>query len=327
MFVDLGVVVQLGLRFAPGACEAVGSNPTDPTITEPKTDSRIFKTLWEMKKSGYAQSTIETTSQRLKTISKFVDLNNPEEVRGWIADHECSLGYKCGIVDAYDRYVRFNDLEWSKPNYKREDPVITLPTEERIDRIIQSCNLRHQIEFSLMKECGLRPIEICKLTLKVLDLEKGIISIKTAKGGRSRQEKIKPQTLALLKTYISKNGLGLNDTLFSTVKNMSKAFQRARDRLANRYADPEFKKIRLYDLRHFYGSLLYHRTRDILFVKEKMGHRSITSTMKYMHLISFDSDEWIVKVAVSLEEFVKLLEMGFDLVGDFEGKKIFRKRK
>jgi len=280
-----------------------------------------------MKKSGYAQSTIETTSQRLKTISKFVDLNNPEEVRGWIADHECSLGYKCGIVDAYDRYVRFNDLEWSKPNYKREDPVITLPTEERIDRIIQSCNLRHQVEFSLMKECGLRPIEICKLTLKVLDLEKGIISIKTAKGGRSRQEKIKPQTLALLKTYISKNGLGLNDTLFSTVKNMSKAFQRARDRLANRYADPEFKKIRLYDLRHFYGSLLYHRTRDILFVKEKMGHRSITSTMKYMHLISFDSDEWIVKVAVSLEEFVKLLEMGFDLVGDFEGKKIFRKRK
>ena len=32
MFVDRGVVVQLGLRFAPGACEAVGSNPTDPTF-------------------------------------------------------------------------------------------------------------------------------------------------------------------------------------------------------------------------------------------------------------------------------------------------------
>ncbi len=31
MFRGLGVVVQLGLRFAPGACEVVGSNPTDPT--------------------------------------------------------------------------------------------------------------------------------------------------------------------------------------------------------------------------------------------------------------------------------------------------------
>jgi integrase len=280
-----------------------------------------------MKKSGYAQSTIETTSQRLKTISKYVDLDDPEEVRGWIADHECSIGYKCGLVDSYDRYVRFNDLEWSKPNYKREDSIVTLPTEERVDRIIQSCKLRHQIEFSLMKECGLRPIEIHKLTLKVLDLEKGIISIKTAKGGRSRQEKIKPRTLALLKTFVSKNGLGLNDTIFSTVKNMSKAFQRARDRLAKRYSDPEFKKIRLYDLRHFYGSILYHQTKDLLYVKEKMGHRSITSTMKYTHLISFDSDEWIVKIAESREELVRFLEKGFDLIGEFQDKKVLRKRK
>jgi integrase len=216
--VDLGVVVQLGLRFAPGACEAVGSNPTDPTRSERtpvEVDSKIFSTLWELKKSGYAQSTIETTNQRLKTISKFVDLDDPEEVRGWIANYECSIGYKCGLVDAYDRYVRFNDLEWSKPNYKREDPIVTLPTEERVDRIIQSCKLRHQIEFSLMKEYGLRPIEVHKLTLKVLDLENGIISIKTAKRGRSRQEKIKPQTLALLKIDINKKEFGLKNRLFS----------------------------------------------------------------------------------------------------------------
>ena len=32
MFWDCGAVVQLGLRFAPGACEVVGSNPTGPTF-------------------------------------------------------------------------------------------------------------------------------------------------------------------------------------------------------------------------------------------------------------------------------------------------------
>ena len=174
---DLGVVVQLGLRFAPGACEAVGSNPTDPTRTEPTplvVESKMFKTLWELKKSGYAQSTIETTSQRLKTISKFVDLDDPEEVRGWIANHECSIGYKCGLVDVYDRYVRLNDLEWSKPNYKREDSLIKLPTEERIDKIISEVKLKHSIEFLLMKETGMRPIEIYNLTLRELDLENGV---------------------------------------------------------------------------------------------------------------------------------------------------------
>jgi integrase len=281
-----------------------------------------------LKKSGYAKATIETTNQRLKTISKSVDLDDPEEVRGWIANHECSIGYKCGLVDAYDRYVRFNDLVWSRPFYRREDPIITLPTEERIDRIIQSCKLKHQTEFSLMKECGLRTIELHKLTLRALDLENGIVSIKSAKGGRSRQERIKPQTLALLKTYISKNDLSLNDTIFSTVKNMSKAFQRARDRLAKRYSDPEYLKIKLYDLRHFYGSMLYHQTKDILYVKEKMGHRSITSTMKYMHLINLEeSDQFVVKIAESLEQFKDFLSKGFNYVSEFEGKKVLKKRK
>jgi hypothetical protein len=64
---------------------------------------------------------------------------------------------------------------------------------------------------------------------------------------------------------------------------MSKAFQRARNRTAKKFHDPEIFKVRLYDLRHFYGSMLYHKTKDLLFVKVKMGHRSISSTMRYLH--------------------------------------------
>jgi hypothetical protein len=33
----VGVVVQFGLRFAPGACEVRGSNPRDPTKITPRT--------------------------------------------------------------------------------------------------------------------------------------------------------------------------------------------------------------------------------------------------------------------------------------------------
>jgi len=179
----------------------------------------------------------------------------------------------------------------------------------------------------LIKECGLRPVEIYNLNLRFIDLEKGILYIKTAKGGKSRQIKIRPQTLALLKTYINKNNLCHSDRLFSDPDNMSKAFQRARNSTAKRFNDPECYKVRLYDLRHFYGSILYHKTKDLLFVKEKMGHRSISSTMRYMHLIDFESDEFIVKVASSIEKFTALLESGFEYVSDYEGKKVLRKRK
>jgi len=39
------------------------------------------------------------------------------------------------------------------------------------------------------------------------------------------------------------------------------------------------------------------------------------------------SDEFIVKIARTVEEAVKLVEVGFEYVCDFNGNKIFRKRK
>jgi len=71
----------------------------------------------------------------------------------------------------------------------------------------------------------------------------------------------------------------------------------------------------------------YSRTKDILHVMQVLGHKNIKSTLVYTHLVNFESDEYSVKVATSLEECTKLLEGGFEYVTDFEGKKLFRKRK
>ena len=49
--------------------------------------------------------------------------------------------------------------------------------------------------------------------------------------------------------------------------------------------------------------------------------------MRYLHLIDWDYDEFIVKIADSIEEFSKLLEAGFEFVSDYEGCKVCRKRK
>ena len=73
--------------------------------------------------------------------------------------------------------------------------------------------------------------------------------------------------------------------------------------------------------------MLYHQTKDLLYVKEKMGHRSIQSTMRYMHLIDFKSEDYVVKIAKSLEEYIGLLEQGFKYISDFKDMKVLRKRK
>jgi hypothetical protein len=49
--------------------------------------------------------------------------------------------------------------------------------------------------------------------------------------------------------------------------------------------------------------------------------------MLYTQLISFKDDDFTTTVAHSQEEACRLVESGFEFVCDFNGNKIFRKRK
>lgn len=73
----------------------------------------------------------------------------------------------------------------------------------------------------------------------------------------------------------------------------------------------------------------YHKTKDILHVKRLLGHKKIENTEIYTHLINFESDEWHVAHARTLEEENKLIEAGFEYVRYSERDEvaIYRKRK
>lgn len=62
-----------------------------------------------------------------------------------------------------------------------------------------------------------------------------------------------------------------------------------------------------------------------------MGHKSILNTQMYVNieqaLFTASSNEYYVKVASTVEEALKLVEVGFEYVTDMGEKKIFRKRK
>jgi hypothetical protein len=58
-----------------------------------------------------------------------------------------------------------------------------------------------------------------------------------------------------------------------------------------------------------------------------LGHKNIRNTLVYTHLVDFQSDEYVCKVAKTTQEARTLVEEGFDYVTDVEGMKLFRKRK
>jgi hypothetical protein len=71
----------------------------------------------------------------------------------------------------------------------------------------------------------------------------------------------------------------------------------------------------------------YHKTKDILHVMRILSHRSINNTLKYTQLVNFQNDDYVSKVANTIEEACELVEAGFEYVCDIEGTKIFKKRK
>lgn len=109
---------------------------------------------------------------------------------------------------------------------------------------------------------------------------------------------------------------------------MGSVWRRVRNKVAEKLKDPNIKSIRLYDLHHFYATMLYHRTKDILLVKQQLGHKKIETTLIYTQLVQFsEEDEFYSATAKTVEEVAKLIEQGFDYVTEFDNVKLFRKRK
>ena len=75
----------------------------------------------------------------------------------------------------------------------------------------------------------------------------------------------------------------------------------------------------------------YHLTKDLMHVKMILGHKSVKNTEIYVsidrQLFSGFSDEFIYKVATTVEEDRKLIEAGFEYVCEKDGLLYFRKRK
>ena len=194
--------------------------------------------------------------------------------------------------------------------------------------LIAASRPRLAVKLSISKETGLRPVELLALKMKDVDLEKGILYPSTAKHGAPRVLKIKMKTLNMLKAHIHKNRVSVGQRLFTqTSAQYAKSFRHNRNKVSENLEDPSIRTIRLYDLRHFFATKLYHDTKDILYVKAQMGHRKLMTTLRYTQLVDMSEDEWVVKVASSIEEFTELLESGFEYVSDYEGGKVLRKRK
>ena len=83
--------------------------------------------------------------------------------------------------------------------------------------------------------------------------------------------------------------------------------------------------------RHWKTTQLYHRTKDILYLMQFLGYKSIKNTLKYVQiegaLFQEEKEEFICKAASNVDEAKTLIEAGFDYVCELNDVILFRRRK
>ena len=162
-----------------------------------------------------------------------------------------------------------------------------------------------------------------------IDFERNMITLnKPEKFGTPRIFKVTSKLIGMLNALprASQRIFGANPTEFR-----KSAFYQTRKVLAKKLQNPRLERISFHTFRHWKATVLYNQTKDILYVKQFLGHRKVETTLLYIQLSEVifknTSEEFTVRVAKTKEEITQLLEVGFEYVCEKDGLIYFRKRK
>jgi len=307
----------------------VGSNPTPrtsrvtPSVIVPDRE-KILQYAWHLKKEGYRESTITSRVKLLNGLSRRADLFNPEAVKGAIARLDVSEARKENLVCVYGSLCKLNNILFSPPRYQRVERLPFIPQETEIDQLIAGTSRKCSVYLQLLKETGARAGEAWNVRWIDLDLEKMAVTVILEKGSNPRQIKVSSKLFAMLSQLPRRH-----ERVFGPGKldHFARWFYVKRRDVSQRLGNPQIRRIGFKTLRHWKASTLYHKTRDILLVQRTLGHKDIRNTLVYTHLIDLNEDDFACKAARTLDEASKLIEVGFDFVTEFDGVKLFRKRK
>ena len=174
--------------------------------------------------------------------------------------------------------IPFNPCaKYKKPKDKPERPNLLSLDEFQavIKNAAPHCVWALDVEFNT----GCRPGETELFKLKFSDIvwESGELLIRSTKT-EPRMVKLRPEFLERLRIadknsdceyIVSYNGKQLKSLRRSFVAALRKAGIK--------------KKVRLYDIRHMYGTFMARNKADLFAIQQLMGHSDISTTRRYLH--------------------------------------------
>jgi integrase len=162
-----------------------------------------------------------------------------------------------------------------------EEKRLRILNREEIDRLIASARASLKPIIKLAISTGMRKSEILNLKWKHTDLSNGFVRVGSSKNDEARNVPIDLHIEATLLKL--KKGKSSEDYVFSRkngarVRCIKEAFKAACDRAG-------IVDFRFHDLRHTAASLLAAGGCDIITLQYVLGHKTLSMTQRYAHLI------------------------------------------
>ena len=294
----------------------------------------ILEYAWKMKKRNQAETTIKDRIFRLNDLArKGADLPNTDSVEAVLATENWTPANKKFYVMAYHSFCRAFNIPWQPIKIRCERKEVFIPLEAELNALITGSGRKTGVFLQVLKTTGARCGEARKLKWTDVNTEANTISInEPEKGSHARTIKVSPETIAMINS-LPKRSLYVFSARGSVeapkARSLQGVFSRTRDKLARNLQNPRLQQIHFHTFRHWFGTMLYAKTKDILYVKQQLGHKRIENTEVYTHLISFGSEEYHTAFARTLNEEDKLIQEAFEFVRYSEKDQvaIYRKRK
>ena len=178
------------------------------------------------------------------------------------------------------------------PMRKFDSYLPFVPTQKEADIFISTLSdLKPKAMVSLMYSAGLRVGEVCNLRYCDIERKNMRIHIAHSKSRSDRYAILSQKALDLLTRYWFEYGRP-TEWLFPKQTDSSRpidTFYICRHMRAHEDFLGWKHRITCHSFRHAFGTHLYENGADLLTIKNLMGHKSLNSTLIYIHLASYQA--------------------------------------
>jgi integrase/recombinase XerD len=253
--------------------------------------------VMEMQLRNFSEKTIADYTRHIVWYTKYFGRSPAElgeaEIKQYLhhllVEREVSWSYVNVAYSALQfLYEKTLNRCWNVAKIPRPKTGFILPdilSEQELPRLFDATNnFKHRMILMVTYAAGLRVSETAKLKLSHIDSDRLQIRVEQSKGRKDRYTLLSAPLLPELRRYYRQYRPqtylfeGRKPGVPLSTETIQKVFKGAKESAGIT------KKATVHTLRHCFATHLMENGVDLLTIKKLMGHRSIQTTLRYVHV-------------------------------------------